>query len=396
MFEAHFPARIVYGEDSIRFLGSIDAKRVFILADEIFHKYNTKLFDNLDEMFKEKGTVSQLHFGEGGEPSLDFVKRASAAMTSFQPDLVVAIGGGSTLDSAKVMEVYYEHPGITDAEISNRFHLPPIRRKAKLAAVPTTSGSGSEATPIAVMYVQSDNPDIPHVKRGIADYQLIPDWVILDPAFSLTMPKSVTASTGLDAFVHAMEAYVSNKPKSTFGDDFAIKAMQKVMTNLPLVLAEPKNMAYRSEMQLAATMGGLALANRASGCSHAVGKQLATLCPISHGISVAMMLPQVIQANASVRLAEYVEIAHALGSRARSEQNALKDLISMVKNLLRAAGCPRTLADIRLDKDKFFDNLDLLVRNSQADAAMKGNPRPLTNDEVRAIFLSLTPPDQAD
>ena len=304
---------------SIRSLETLGAERVYLLVDEVFHQHNAVLFADLDALFAARGARTMLQFGEGHEPTLDFAKQISGRLRAFAPDLILAIGGGSILDTAKVLEVFYEHPDITDQALYDRFHLPPIRRKAKLVAVPTTSGSGSEVTPFSVMYVASGNPSIPSIKRGIADYQFIPDHVILDPAFTLTMPLGVTAATGLDAFVHAMEAFVSIKPKNLFGDHFALEAMRRVNRFLPLVLKQPDNLEYRSQMQIAATMGGLALANRSSGCSHAVGKQLATLCPLAHGLSVSIMLPDVIRANAVVRASEYAEIARYLGSDATDE-----------------------------------------------------------------------------
>ena len=389
MLGAHFPKGILYGEGSIRFLETLNATRVYLITDEIFHQHNTALFADLDALFARKGARVMLQFGEGHEPTLGFIKQAAKPLCEFAPDLILAIGGGSVLDTAKVLEVFYEHPDITDQALFDRFNLPPLRRKAKFVAVPTTSGTGSEVTPISVLYVPSGNPAIPSVKRGIADHQFIPDHVILEPAFTVTMPPSVTAATGLDAFVHAIEAYVSIKPKNVFGDHFALEAMKRVNTFLPHVLAEPQHLGYRLEMQLAATMGGLALANRASGGSHAVGKQLATLCPLAHGMSVSIMLPDIIRANAAVRLREYAEIARYLGSTNSDDNGALADLIAIVDRLLTVAGCPRKLADLRLGKQVLVDNLELLTANSIADAAMKGNPRTLSPQEIQQIFLNL-------
>ena len=389
MLEAHFPKSILYGEGSIRFLETLNVSRVYLITDEIFHQYNAALFADLDALFAGKGARVLLQFAEGHEPTLGFIKQAAAKLREFAPDLILAIGGGSVLDSAKVLEVYYEHPDITDQALFKRFNLPPLRRKAKFVAVPTTSGTGSEVTPISVLYVPSGNPAIPLIKRGIADHQFIPDHVILEPKFTVTMPASVTAATGLDAFVHAIEAYVSIKPKNLFGDHFALEAMKRVVTYLPLVLTEPTHLGHRLEMQLAATMAGLALAQRASGGSHAVGKQLATLCPLAHGMSVSIMLPDVIRANAAVRLAEYAQIARHLGSTATDDRRALDDLLSIIDRLLTVAHCPRKLSDLRLDKKVLVDNLDLLTKNSIADAAMQGNPRTLSPQEIQQIFLNL-------
>lgn len=388
---ANFPRRILFGQGSIEFIATLKAKRAFCIVDTVFHQYNPQLFAELEAIFKSQGTACHVCHGQGQEPTLEYVRESAVAMREFGPDCIIAIGGGSVLDAAKVMEVYYEHPDITLEQLSDRFNLPPIRRRAKFVAVPTTSGTGSEVTAVAVLYVPSGKPEMPYVKRGIADAQLIPDYVILDPAYTLTMPPSITAATGLDAFVHAMEGYVCNKPKNAFSDGFALEAMKRVATYLPLVMKDPGNLEYRSQMQIAATMGGLELASRASGASHGMGKQLATLKRMPHGTSVSMMLPQVVRANASVSLKDYAEIARYLGVTANSDAEAVDGLLAILETLLTAAQCPRTIADIGLDKETYLKNMDLLIKNSQNDAAMKGNPREYSVEEIREIFLTLLP-----
>lgn len=391
MLAANFPRRILFGQGSIDFIATLKVERAFCIVDTVFHQFNPQLFAELEAIFKKQGIEYHVCFGQGQEPTLAYVQEAAVSMREFEPDCIIAIGGGSVLDAAKVMEVYYEHPNITLEQLSDRFNLPPIRRKAKFVAVPTTSGTGSEVTAVAVLYVPSGNPEMPYVKRGIADVQLIPDYVILDPSYTLTMPPSITAATGLDAFVHAMEGYVCNKPANAFADGFALEAMKKVVTYLPLVMNEPKNLEYRSQMQIAATMGGLELASRASGASHGMGKQLATLKPMPHGTSVSIMLPQVIRANASVRMREYAEIARYLGVEAVDDREAVEGLLTILENLLKEAGCPRTIADIGLDEETYLKNMDTLIKNSKNDAAMKGNPREYSDGEIRGMFLSILP-----
>ena len=287
------------------------------------------------------------------------------------------------------MEVYYEHPDISDEKLMDRFNLPPIRRKSKFVAIPTTSGTGSEVTPIAVLYVSSGNPQAPMVKRGIADHQLIPDYVILDPKFTLTLPMSITVSTGLDAFVHSLEAYVSNKPRNIFGDKYALEGMKKVLEYLPKVVDEPNNLGYRAEMQIAATMGGLALANRASGAAHGAGKQLSTFRPIPHGISVAIMVEAVIRRNSKSKMAEYAEIARYLGVESGSDETAVEGLISLWSGLLEKLKFPRTIKDLGIDEASFMERLDAITKNAMEDAAMKANPIEMTYEEIQDLFIGL-------
>ncbi len=391
MLAANFPRRILFGQGSIEFIATLKAKRVFCIVDTVFHQHNPRPFAELEKIFKSQDAAYHIWLGQGQEPTLEYVQESAVAMRKFGPDLIVAIGGGSVLDAAKVMEVYYEHPEITLEQLSDRYNLPPIRRKAKFVAVPTTSGTGSEVTAVAVLYVPSGIQEMPYVKRGIADTQLIPDYVILDPAYTLTMPLHITAATGLDALVHAMEGYVCNKPKNAFSDGFALEAMKRVVTYLPLVMKDPDNLEYRSEMQLAATMGGMELANRGVGASHGMGKQLATLKYMPHGMSVSMMLPAIIRANASVRMREYAEIGRYLGVEAATDAEVVDGLLVILEKLFTDARCPRTIADIGLDRETFLKNMDLLIKNSQNDAAMKGNPREYSVEEIREIFLSLLP-----
>lgn len=389
MLQANFPRKIIFGESSIDFLESLDVKRVFVLVDESFYNFNLNVFKKLKEIWSKKKAKDWVYFGEGVEPTLDFVKKKAKKLIEHQPDLIVAVGGGSVLDAAKVMEVYYEHPDLTDDQLMARFQLPPIRRKARFVAIPTTSGTGSEVTPMGVLYVPSQNPQTPLVKKGIADYQLIPDYVILDPSFTLTMPPSVTSSTAIDAFVHCIEAYVCSKPKNPFGDIYALEGMKKVVTYLPKVMQDPNNLLFRGELQIAATMGGLALANRGSGASHGAGKQLSSLCKISHGVSVAIMLDGVIRLNAREKLVEYAEIARYLGVRETDDKKALDGLLAIWNQLIDFLDFPRNITDLGIKKDIFLANIDSLVKNALEDAAMKSNPIPLKYDDVKGLFLSL-------
>lgn len=389
MLQANFPNKIVYGEGSLAFLESLDMSRVVIFADKVFYEFNENVFKLMDEIFAKKHVQHWLYFGTEGEPKLDFIKENAKKLRDHQPDLIIAVGGGSVLDATKVMEVYYEHQDITDEALLNRFHLPQLRRKAKFLAIPTTSGTGSEVSPIAVIYVPTGNPHVPYVKKGIADYQMIPNYVILDPRFTMTMPNRVTVSTALDAFVHCIEGYLNKNPKNVFTDHFAFEGMRRVKEYLPKVLAEPDNLTYRAELQIAATMGGLELAGRGSGASHGSGKQLATIKHLPHGISVAVPLKEVIKLNSRKFAHEYAEIARYLGVKETDDKKAVDGLIKIWDEIIAESKCPRTISELGIDQKIFQDNLDTLVVNAQNDPAMKGNPLVLTAEEIKNIYLNL-------
>ena len=365
MLQANFANKIVYGEGSLEFLEQVDMSRIVVFADRIFCEYNKDVLELMDSIFEKRNVRHWLFYDEGKEPTLEFIKENSRKLTEKQPDLIIAIGGGAVMDSVKVMEVYYEHPDITDEQLMDRFHLPPVQRKAKLLYIPTTSGTGSEVSPIAVIYVPTGNPEVPQVKKGIADYQLIPHYVVLDPRFTVTVPFKITGATGLDAFAHCIEAYVNKNPRNAFTDLFALEGMKKITANLPVVLADPKNLAARAEMQIAATMGGIALAGRGSGASHGSGKQLATLAHMPHGTSVAPPMEQA------------------------TDEEAVDGLVEEWKKLLAVTKTPVTISSLGISQEKFKASLETIVRNAQNDPAMKGNPVTLTADEIRQIYLNL-------
>ncbi len=389
MLQANFPNKIVYGEDSLTFLEKVDMTRVVVIADKIFCDFNPNVLATLNSILDKRGVEHWLYFGQQGDPTLEFAQQCSKKLSKHNPDLLIGIGGGSVLDSLKVMDIYYEHPNISLEEVLDRFNLPPVQRKAKIVAIPTTSGTGSEVSAVAVLYVPTNNPKVPLVKKGIADYQLIPSYVILDPRFTVTMPFEVTAATGLDAFVHCIEGYVNKNPKNPFMDHFALEGMKKVLTNLPKVLVEPENFFARNEMQIGATMGGMMITGRGSGASHGSGKQLATLVHLAHGISVAVPLEQVIRRNSKKCMRQYVEIAQYLGVKAASNEEYLDGLIAKWNLLMEATKCPRTITELGISQEKFTNYLPIIINNALNDPAMKGNPIPFTADEIKSIYLAL-------
>ncbi|WP_303064176.1 iron-containing alcohol dehydrogenase family protein [Acidaminococcus massiliensis] len=389
MLQANFPNKIVYGLHSLSFLEKIAMNRAVILADKIFCDHNPSVVQLLKEILNERKVEHWFYFAPQGDPTLEFAKEKSKELILHQPDLLIGIGGGSVLDSLKVMDVYYEHPDISLEKILNRFNLPPVQKKAKIVAIPTTSGTGSEVSAVSVLYVPTGNPKLPLVKKGIADYQLIPNYVILDPRFTVTMPFGVTASTGLDAFVHCIEGYVNKNPKNVFMDYFALEGMKKVTENLERVLKNPEDLTARSEMQIAATMGGFMISGRGSGASHGSGKQLATLVHLAHGISVAIPLEQVIRKNSEKCLKEYATIAYYLGLKATSDYDAVEALIAKWNNLLEITKCPRTISELGISREKFEEYLPAIVQNAQKDPAMKGNPIPLSTTEIEKIYRNL-------
>jgi len=318
--ETVFPKRIISGESSLEYLKELNGKKVFLVLSKNFWDKNKEVVTKVKRYFQEAKINYEVIYSQGQEPTLDYVKESAAKMQQFAPEIIIAIGGGSTLDSAKIMEVFYEYPDISDDRIFERFNLPKIRRKASLIAIPTTSGTGSEVTPYNVVTIKVDDPDMPFIKTTIADYQTIPDVVILDPAFTTSMPAAVTANTGMDALVHAIEAYISGRAENVFSDLYSLEAIRLIFLYLPQAYQNPENMEARAKMQYAATMAGIAIANRGVGLAHGIGQQLGPVFGVRHGLSVSIVLELVLRYNLSFSLEKYINIANYLGLKGKHSQ----------------------------------------------------------------------------
>jgi acetaldehyde dehydrogenase/alcohol dehydrogenase len=386
MFNTNWPQTIVCGEDSIRYLETVPAKRATIVLSDSFRKGNPEVWAVIKEILAQNGTAFQEISGPGREPTLAYCKEAACAINQFSPDLIIAVGGGSTLDAAKVMEIYYEHPDITDEAIQNRFSLPKIRTKARHIAIPTTSGTGSEVSPFNVVYVDTGNPVMPQIKVGIADYQTIPNVVLLDPSFTFSAPQNVTASTGMDAFVHAIESYTSAKPANPFTDLHALEAMKLILEWLPVAYKEPRNVAARSHMQIAATMAGLSIASRGTGLAHGVGQQLGPLFGVSHGLSVSVVLEPVMRFNAPAVLSRYAEIARYVGLGGDNDEKSFENLIAKVTELMNDMKIPKKLAELKISEEEYLSKMDVLVHNALENGGTKFNPRVPNAAEVESDF----------
>ncbi len=388
--ETILPKRIVSGENSLTYLKSLKGKRASLIISGTFARVNSGVVDLVKKYFKEAGITWHIIYSQGQEPTLEYVKESAKKIQQFLPDTMVAIGGGSTMDSAKIMEVLYEYPDISDDDLFKRFNLPSIRNKIKtFVAIPTTSGTGSEATPYNVVLVKTDNPDVPLIKNSVVDYQTIPDVIILDPVFTVSMPAAITASTGMDALVHAIEAYISKKPKNIFSDLYALEAIKLIFDYLPKAYREGKDLMARANMQYAATMAGIAIAQRGTGLAHGTGQQLGPFFGIRHGLSVSIVLQPVLKYNMPVRKKEYLEIAHYIGISEENEEKTIKRFLKKLSELMKSIDFPSTIQDIGIEKEEYLKNLDMMSKNAMENGATFTNPRTPTIEEIKEIFLSL-------
>ncbi|MCD7889212.1 MAG: bifunctional acetaldehyde-CoA/alcohol dehydrogenase [Oscillospiraceae bacterium] len=378
-------------------------KRCFIVTDSfLYHSGVTKsITDKLDEL----GIAHTTFFDVEPDPTLASAKAGAAAMTSFQPDCIIAIGGGSAMDAGKIMWVLYEHPDADFMDMAMRFidirkrvyTFPKMGEKAYFIAVPTSAGTGSEVTPFAVITDETTG-----IKYPLADYQLMPNMAIVDIDFHMTAPKGLTAASGIDAVTHALEAYVSVMA-TDYTDSLAIGALKTIFEYLPRAYDNGlTDEEAREKMANAATMAGMAFANAFLGISHSLAHKLGAYHHIAHGVANALVIEDVMRYNASEApqkmgtfsqydhpnaLHRYAEIADALNLGGKTDEEKLENLISAVHELKHRVGIKDTIAEYGVDEKKFLDTLDEMTECAFDDQCTGANPRYPLISELKQIYL---------
>ncbi|MCD7784918.1 MAG: bifunctional acetaldehyde-CoA/alcohol dehydrogenase [Oscillospiraceae bacterium] len=378
-------------------------KRCFIVTDSfLYHSGVTKsITDKLDEL----GIAHTTFFDVEPDPTLASTKAGAAAMTSFQPDCIIAIGGGSAMDAGKIMWVLYEHPDADFMDMAMRFidirkrvyTFPKMGEKAYFIAVPTSAGTGSEVTPFAVITDESTG-----IKYPLADYQLLPNMAIVDIDFHMTAPKGLTAASGIDAVTHALEAYVSVMA-TDYTDSLAIGALKTIFEYLPRAYDNGlTDEEAREKMANAATMAGMAFANAFLGISHSLAHKLGAYHHIAHGVANALVIEDVMRYNASEApqkmgtfsqydhpnaLHRYAEIADALNLGGNTDEEKLENLISAVHELKHRVGIKDTIREYGVDEKKFLETLDEMTECAFDDQCTGANPRYPLISELKQIYL---------
>ncbi|MEM1311254.1 MAG: iron-containing alcohol dehydrogenase, partial [Cyanobacteria bacterium P01_H01_bin.153] len=353
------------------------------------------------------------------DPSLDTVQRGLTLMNSFNPDVIIALGGGSPMDAAKVMWLMYEHPEIEFEGLAMRFmdirkrvyELPPLGERAIMVAIPTTSGTGSEVTPFAVVTDHRVG-----IKYPLADYALTPTMAIVDPALVLNLPKRLTAYGGIDALTHALEAYVSVMA-SDFTSGLALEAIQLLFEYLPRAYHHGANdPEAREKVHYASTIAGMAFANGFLGICHSMAHQLGGTFHIPHGLANALMISHVIRYNATdapfkqatfsqykypEATARYARIAESLGLTGITETEKVNALIAEIEDLKRQLDIPTAIRDAMSGSEEdFFTKLDLIADQAFDDQCTVANPRyPLISDLKQLLvdaYRGLSPLDVGD
>ena len=380
-------------------------KRVFIVTDTFLYQngYTKVVTDKLDEM----GIVHETFFDVAPDPTLACAKEGAQLIDAFKPDCIIAVGGGSAMDAAKIMWVMYEHPEIDFLDMAMRFMdirkrvytFPKMGEKAYFIAVPTSAGTGSEVTPFAVITDETTGQKYP-----LADYELLPKMAIVDANLMMNAPKGLTSASGADALVHAIEAYASMMA-TEFTDGLAIEAIKTIFEYLPRAYENGANdPEAREKMANAATMAGMAFANAFLGICHSMGHKLGAYHHLPHGITVSLVLDEVMRFNSAEvpnkmgtfpqydhphTLRRYAEIAEALNIGGANDYEKMENLISKIDELKERIGIKKTIREYGIDEQAFLATLDEMSEKSFDDQCTGANPRYPLISEIKDIYLKV-------
>ena len=379
-------------------------KKAFIVTDTFLYQngYTKPVKEQLDAM----GIIHNTFHSVEPDPTLACAKAGAAQMATFQPDVIIAIGGGSAMDAAKIMWVLYEHPEVDFQDMAMRFvdirkrvyEFPKMGEKAYFVAIPTTAGTGSEVTPFAVITDEQSG-----VKYPLADYELMPDMAIVDADMMMSAPKGLTAASGIDAVTHALEAYASMMATG-YTDGLALRALKLIFENLPAAYehgnTDPK---ARENMATAACMAGMAFANAFLGVCHSMAHKLGAFHHLPHGVANALMIEEVLRFNAAEvptkmgtfsqydhphPLARYAEVADYLGIHGGTDEEKLEGLIAMINELMVKVGIKKTIREYGIDEADFLARLDDMTEQAFDDQCTGANPRYPLMSEIKQMYLN--------
>ncbi len=381
----------------------LNKKRVFIVTDKFLYEngYTKVVTDKLDEMGIEHETFADV----APDPTLACAKEGAAIIDRFKPDCIIAVGGGSAMDAAKIMWVLYEHPEIDFLDMAMRFMdirkrvytFPKMGEKAYFIAVPTSAGTGSEVTPFAVITDEQTGQKYP-----LADYELLPKMAIVDSNMMMNAPKGLTSASGIDALVHSIEAYVSMM-STEFTDGLALEAIKIIFEYLPRAYENGANdPEAREKMANAATMAGMAFANAFLGICHSMGHKLGAYHHLAHGVTVGLVLDEVMRFNSAEvpnkmgtfpqydhphTLRKYAQIAETLGIKGKNDEEKLEKLIQKIAELKEKVGMKKTIREYGISEEDFLATLDEMSEKAFDDQCTGANPRYPLISEIKAIYL---------
>ena len=379
-------------------------RKAFIVTDAFL--YNNGYTRPVEEKLDEMGIAHTTFYNVAPDPSLACAREGAAQMAAFQPDLILAIGGGSAMDAGKIMWVLYEHPEADFLDMAMRFvdirkrvyTFPKMGEKAYFVAIPTSAGTGSEVTPFAVITDESTG-----VKYPLADYALLPKMAIVDADMMMNAPRGLTAASGIDAVTHALEAYASVMA-TDYTDGLALRSLKLIFANLPAAYEQgAKAPRARENMANAATMAGMAFANAFLGVCHSMAHKLGAFHHLPHGIANALLIRQVLRFNAAEvpvkmgtfsqydhphTLARYAEVADYLKLGGNTDEEKLEKLIDAITELMHKIGIHNTIREYGVSEEAFLGRLDEMVEQAFDDQCTGANPRYPLMKEIKEMYLN--------
>lgn len=387
--------------DELKTLGK---KKVFIVTDKVLYDlgYAEMITDKMDAL----GIDSKVFYDVQPDPTLATARKGAEEMLTYQPDAIIALGGGSPMDAAKIMWVLYEHPEVKFKDLAMRFMdirkrvatFPTLGNKAMMVAIPTSAGTGSEVTPFAVITDESTG-----FKYPLADYELTPDMAIVDAELMMNMPKGLTAASGIDVLTHALEAYVSVLATEMTNAQ-ALEAIRLVFKYLPEAYNEGRtNIKAREKMAHASTMAGMAFANAFLGVCHSMAHKLGAEHHIAHGVANALLISEVIKFNAVDNprkqaafpqykypnaKTRYAKVADYLNLGGKNEDEKIANLIKAVEGLKATIGIPTSIKEAGISEKAFYASLDVMSENAFDDQCTGANPRYPLISELKGMYIN--------
>lgn len=379
------PRDVYYGKNSLETLKTIKGKRAIIVVGGGSMR-NFGFLQKVEDYLKEAGIETRLFENVEPDPSVETVMKGAKAMTEFNPDWIIAIGGGSPIDAAKAMWAFYEYPDTTFEQLCIPFNFPELRTKAKFLAIPSTSGTATEVTAFSVITNYQNG-----IKYPLADFNITPDIAIVDPALAETMPPKLVAHTGMDALTHAIEAYVSTL-NSPFTDPLAIKAIQMVIKYLPSSYKGESD--AREQMHYAQCLAGMAFSNALLGIVHSMAHKTGAAFStghIVHGCANAMYLPYVIKYNAKDETAKarYADIAKAIDLKGKDDDELVKALCDKIDEFNKILSIPKTLKEFGIIEEEFKEKIAAISENAVGDACTGSNPRAIDPPTMEKLFTAI-------
>ncbi|MFL0267580.1 bifunctional acetaldehyde-CoA/alcohol dehydrogenase [Candidatus Clostridium radicumherbarum] len=389
---------------ALRELKEMDRKRAFIVTDRVL--FDLGYVDLVTNTLEEIGIEAKIFYDVEPDPTLATARKGANELESFKPDVIIALGGGSPMDAAKIMWVLYEHPAVRFEDLAMRFMdirkrvytFPHMGEKALMVSIPTSAGTGSEVTPFAVITDEKTG-----IKYPLADYELTPDIAIIDAELMMKMPRGLTAASGIDALTHAIEAYVSVLA-SEYTNGLALEAMRLIFKYLPAAYSEGNtNVKAREKMAHAATMAGMAFANAFLGVCHSMAHKLGAIHHVPHGIANALLINEVIKFNAVDNPRKqtafpqykypnakwrYAQIADYLRLGGDNEEEKIENLIKAINKLKEKINVPKTIKDAGVSEQKFYATLDIMAEEAFDDQCTGANPRYPLICELKQMYIN--------